>query len=241
MCEVGLRHAAPRATAPKQDAERELISRHPAGLTADPAVLNDLRGQVRDTEPALFDLRGHRFPLPLTRILTGRTVAAHVRTKPSRWNMPRTNHYLLGLLMSAVLAIPALALNPKLPNGEKAMLDPQMLADRYVAVWNETDEKRRRDAIAALWMPNGEHFVAAREVRGYEELEKRIRGSHEKNVRDDGNRFRAAPGARRLRDVVTFHWEMLPADGDKVLARGVEFLIINDEGRILIDYQFFPA
>ena len=121
------------------------------------------------------------------------------------------------------------------------MLDPQTLADRYVAVWNEKDERRRRDAIASLWVPNGRHFVAEREARGYEELEKRIRGSHEKNVRDDGNRFRAAPGARRLRDVVTFHWEMLPADGDKVLVRGLEFLTINDEGRILVDYQFFPA
>lgn len=121
------------------------------------------------------------------------------------------------------------------------MLDPQTLADRYVAVWNEKDEERRRDAIAALWVPDGQHFVAAREARGYPDLEKRIRGSHEKNVRDDGNRFRAAPGARRLRDVVTFYWEMLPTDADTVLVRGLEFLILNDEDRILVDYQFFPA
>ena len=121
------------------------------------------------------------------------------------------------------------------------MLDPQTLADRYIAVWLEKDEERRRDAVAELWTPDGEHFVAGRQARGYEELEKRIRGSHEKNVRDDGNRFRAAPGARRLRDVVTFYWEMLPADADTVLARGLEFLITNDEDRILVDYQFFPA
>jgi hypothetical protein len=121
------------------------------------------------------------------------------------------------------------------------MLDPQTLADRYAAVWNEKDEERRRDAIAALWVPDGQHFVAAREVRGYEDLEKRIRRSHEKNVRDDGNRFRAVPGARLLRDVVTFYWEMLPSDADTVLARGLEFLILNDEDRILVDYQFFPA
>jgi hypothetical protein len=121
------------------------------------------------------------------------------------------------------------------------MLDPQTLADRYVAVWNEKDEQHRRNAIAALWVPDGQHFVGAREAQGYEELEKRIRGSHEKNVRDDGNRFRAAPGARRLHDVVTFYWEMLPADADTVLARGLEFLIINDEDRILVDYQFVPA
>ena len=153
--------------------------------------------------------------------------------------MPRIHHYLLALLVSAVLAIPALGQDARSPIGEKVMLDPQTLADRYVAVWNEKDEKRRRDAIATLWVPNGQHFVEGRQARGYEELEKRIRGSHEKNVRDDRNRFRAAPGARRLRDVVTFQWEMLPAEGDTVLVRGLEFLIINDEGRILVDYQFF--
>src|SRR5882724_4240250 len=87
--------------------------------------------------------------------------------------------------------------------GEKVMLDPQTLADRYVAVWNEKDEERRRDAIAALWVPDGQHFVAAREAQGYDDLEKRIRGSHEKNVRDDGNRFRAAPAvcAMSLRSI----------------------------------------
>lgn len=155
--------------------------------------------------------------------------------------MPRIDHYLLALLMSAVLAIPALAQNAGLKIGEKAMLDPQTIADRYVAVWNEADEKRRRDAISALWVPNGQHFVEGRQARGYEELEKRVRGSYEKNVRDNGNRFRAAAGARRLHDVITFHWEMLPANDDTVLVRGLEFLIINEEGRILIDYQFFPA
>lgn len=121
------------------------------------------------------------------------------------------------------------------------MIDPQMLAERYVAVWNEKDETRRRDAIAALWVPNGQHFVQGRKVQGYEELEKRIRQSHEKNVRDDGNRFRAVPGARHLPGVVTFYWEMLPANADTVLVKGLEFLIISDEGRILVDYQFFPA
>ena len=121
------------------------------------------------------------------------------------------------------------------------MLDAQTLADRYVAVWNERDEASRRAVVAALWVPDGQHYVQGQEARGYDALEKRIRGSHEKNVRDNGNRFRAASDARRLRDVVTFHWEMLPSGSETVLARGLEFLIIRDDGHILVDYQFFPA
>ena len=121
------------------------------------------------------------------------------------------------------------------------MENPSSLADRYVAVWNETDAERRRNQIAELWTAQGRHFVADREVKGYQALEKRVRESHEKNVRDAGNRFRAASDARRLHDTVTFHWEMLPADGDNVLARGLEFLIVDDDGKILADYQFIPA
>ncbi|UDL91420.1 hypothetical protein LGH82_09300 [Mesorhizobium sp. PAMC28654] len=120
-------------------------------------------------------------------------------------------------------------------------IDAQALADRYVAVWNETDDVRRRNAIAALWVPDGQHYVGTREARGYEALEARIRGSHEKNVRDDSNWFRAASDARLLHDVVTFHWEMLPAGSDAVLATGLEFLAVDDGGRILVDYQFVPA
>jgi hypothetical protein len=121
------------------------------------------------------------------------------------------------------------------------MMDAQTLANRYAAVWNERDEGSRRAAIAALWVPDGQHYVQGQQAQGYEALEKRIRGSHEKNVRDNGNRFRAASDARRLHDVVTFHWEMLPAGSETVLARGLEFLIVRDDGQIVVDYQFFPA
>jgi hypothetical protein len=116
--------------------------------------------------------------------------------------------------------------------------DAQRLADCYVAIWNETDTQARRRAIAELWAPEGVHYVDTREARGYGALEKRIAGSHEKNVRDAGHRFRAAKGARALRNAVTFFWEMLPADSEKVVATGLEFLIIDAEGRILADYQF---
>jgi hypothetical protein len=89
-----------------------------------------------------------------------------------------------------------------------------------------------------LWTEDGQHYVDTRQAIGYAALEERIRRSHDKNVTVAGNRFRAVQDACRLRDAVTFHWQMLPADTDPVLATGLEFLIVNDEGRILIDYQF---
>lgn len=118
------------------------------------------------------------------------------------------------------------------------MITAQDLAERYVAVWNETEPEARRNAIAALWRPDGAHYIKDREARGYADLEKRVVGSHEKNVRDNGNRFRARPAAQRLRDVVTFTWEMVPRDGEAVLAVGLEFLVLDANGQILTDYQF---
>ena len=121
------------------------------------------------------------------------------------------------------------------------MDDAQRLAERYVAVWNETDAERRRHAIAELWTPDGQHYVNAREAHGYDALEQRIIGSYERNVRDGGHRFRAVAGARALRDVVTFDWEMLPGNSERMVASGSIILIINDEGHILVDYQFVDA
>ncbi|KGJ68558.1 hypothetical protein BJA5080_00542 [Bradyrhizobium diazoefficiens SEMIA 5080] len=60
-------------------------------------------------------------------------------------------------------------------------------------------------------------------------------------VRDAGNRFRAVPGARREGNVVAFYWEMLPANADTVLGKGLEFVVVSDAGKIVQDYQFYPA
>jgi len=118
------------------------------------------------------------------------------------------------------------------------MFDAQGLAERYVAVWNETDSERRRSQIAGLWVPEGRHYVGAREVLGYAGLEQRIADSHNKNVRDSGNHFRAVKDARALRDIVVFRWEMLPAAVARVAAHGFIVLRVDAEGRILVDYQF---
>jgi hypothetical protein len=124
---------------------------------------------------------------------------------------------------------------------EGPMNNPRDLADRYAAVWNESDPALRRKGIAELWDPDGAHYVRTLEARGFDALEKRIIGSYEKNVRGAGHRFRAAPNAQALRNVVTFNWEMVSADRSKVLAVGLEFLVLDDRGRIVADYQFIVA
>jgi hypothetical protein len=39
------------------------------------------------------------------------------------------------------------------------MNDPNELADRYVALWNEPDPARRRELVAGLWTEAGAHLL----------------------------------------------------------------------------------
>jgi hypothetical protein len=119
------------------------------------------------------------------------------------------------------------------------MHDFTRLADLYVNVWNEPDPQRRRDTIAQLWTPEGQHYVRTRKAIGYAELEVRVRGSHQKNVAERGYRFRRAGEAQPLHDSVMFPWEMFHPDRPQVVeACGVQFLRLAPDGRVAVDYQF---
>jgi hypothetical protein len=56
-----------------------------------------------------------------------------------------------------------------------------------------------------------------------------------------GVRLRARNNADRLGNVVKFNWKMVPASGGEVAGVGLEILILDDHGRIRIDYQFIEA
>ena len=121
------------------------------------------------------------------------------------------------------------------------MINAQELADRYAAVWNETDPSARRAAIEQLWQPDGRHYIKSMRVQGYDALEQRVTASHDKNVRDAGHVFRVVKNAQPLPGVVTFNWQMVKPTTGELLATGLEFLEVDGDGRIVIDYQFIVA
>ena len=118
------------------------------------------------------------------------------------------------------------------------MLDAQGLADLYVAAWNEPDGAKRTSAIAALWAPDA---LGHRGAAGYAALTKLTPAKPGGSSGREGIRYRAARTARLRGDVVTFRWEMLLAESETVLASGLEFLIVDDDGRILADHPFALA
>jgi hypothetical protein len=112
------------------------------------------------------------------------------------------------------------------------------LAQRYVHIWNETDPAGRRAQVAELWIENGTHYVRTREVHGHAELETRVSTSHQTNVTERHYRFELAGGVEQLRDMVKFNWRMVPDGGGAIAATGLIVLLLADDGRIRIDYQF---
>lgn len=136
------------------------------------------------------------------------------------------------------------------------MSNPQDLVDRYAAIWNEPDAKRRRDAVAALWTEDAVHVLqppqevqaaaAALDVtptfqaRGHAELEARVARAHQEFVAPGEFSFRSRDNAARLGDVVKFGWEMVASSGE-VAGVGLEFVILDADGRIRTDYQFIES
>jgi hypothetical protein len=134
-------------------------------------------------------------------------------------------------------------------------MNPDELADRYVALWNEADADTRSRMIEELWTEDGAHILqppeeireiagrpgigltARLEARGHAELEARAKSAYEEFIGGGEFSFRRRDDVERLADVVKFHWEMVSRDGD-VAGVGLEFLVLAPDGRISRDYQF---
>jgi SnoaL-like domain len=128
------------------------------------------------------------------------------------------------------------------------------LADRYVEMWNEPDAERRRETIAKLWSSDAVHRLeppqevretaaglrtyALFEVRGHDELEARVRRAYEQFVEPGQFVFRRRGDGQRVGDTAKVAWEMVPAGGGDVAGSGVDFLVLDPDGRIRLDYQF---
>jgi hypothetical protein len=133
--------------------------------------------------------------------------------------------------------------------------DAQDLAGRYIALWTEPDPELRRKAIQELWTEDGAHILqpptdireraaglgfdaTTLEAHGYDALEVRVMHSHAEFVAPGQYTFQARGDAARLHDVVKFTWEMVPVGGGDAVGGGMEFLVLDTDGRIKTDYMF---
>ena len=112
------------------------------------------------------------------------------------------------------------------------------LAARYIAVWNEPDATARAASVATLWGADARACTSANEYVGLDAITGRVATSYDKFVAGQGYVFRALGPAETHHDGVRIRWEMAPSAGGDAVSGGVQFLLLDADGRIRLDYQF---
>ncbi|WP_105970697.1 nuclear transport factor 2 family protein [Streptomyces geranii] len=111
-------------------------------------------------------------------------------------------------------------------------------ADRYVAVWTETDPEARLKAVEELWAPDGVYANAIAVVGGHEAIATQVGYAHDAYA-TGGFTFRSCNNARGQHNTLRFNWVMVSASSGALEAVGFDFVTLDDEGRIVSDHQYF--
>jgi hypothetical protein len=109
-----------------------------------------------------------------------------------------------------------------------------------VALWNEPDARARRAQIDDLWIEDCVFLSASSERRGRPGIEAEAFETYE-TCGAKGYVFSSAGKGDGHHDVVRFNWEMRPRGGGAVAAAGFVVLLLDENGRIRVDYQFDEA
>ncbi len=109
------------------------------------------------------------------------------------------------------------------------------LIDGYIAMWNETDGKRRRDLIAQVWTESATYLDPALQGEGHAGIDVMVQGVHE---RFPGHRFRRTSDVDTHHDRVRFTWALAPEGGPAVV-EGVDFGVVADGGQLQTITGFF--
>jgi hypothetical protein len=139
-------------------------------------------------------------------------------------------------------------------------LDHQALVDftrRYIALWTEADPQARSRQVADLWAPAGAQVlvdppqevrdaatalafpVPRLEVRGHDEIDRRVTRAYAMFVEPGVYTFQAAAGDAVLLApaLVGLGWEMVAVADGTVAGSGYDVMVLDDDGRILLDHQ----
>jgi SnoaL-like domain len=108
------------------------------------------------------------------------------------------------------------------------MTDTTQIVDRYIAMWNETDERQRRDLVAQTVTDDASYLDPMMAGDGIDGISEMIGGAQQQFP---GHRFTLIAGPDAHHDRVRFTWS-LAADGGDPVAIGVDFATIADDGRM---------
>jgi hypothetical protein len=110
--------------------------------------------------------------------------------------------------------------------------DPAVLAERYLAAWNEPDAAARRQAVAALYAPDARYVDPLVDARGHEAIDATIAAVQ---AQFPGSVLRLAGPVDAHHDVARFSWELVPAGAPEDAPApvvGFDVAVTDGQGRL---------
>jgi SnoaL-like domain len=108
------------------------------------------------------------------------------------------------------------------------MTDAARIAERYIDLWNETDEQSRRKLIASAWTEDAIYVDPMMTGQGHSEIDALIGAVHE---RFPGFSFALAGVVEGHNDRVRFSWTLGAPDAGPI-AHGTDFGLVAADGRL---------
>ncbi|WP_422740131.1 nuclear transport factor 2 family protein [Micromonospora sp. WMMD729] len=102
------------------------------------------------------------------------------------------------------------------------------LAERYIAIWNETDPARRRTQIAEVWAPDARYVDPLTVAEGRDAIDATIAAVQ---GQFPGLTFRLAGPVDGHHDQVRFTWELGP-DGVEAPVVGFDVAVLDGNGQV---------
>ena len=105
--------------------------------------------------------------------------------------------------------------------------DAAAIAQRYIAVWNETDAERRAELIESGWTPDAHYVDPMAQASGRDQISALVGAVHQ---RYPGFRFNLFGKAEAHGDNLRFSWTLGPS-GAEDLIQGTDFAQL-DAGKL---------
>jgi SnoaL-like domain len=99
----------------------------------------------------------------------------------------------------------------------------------YIAAWNETDARRRRELIAQTWAKDARYVDSHRDSTGHAAIDEMIATVQQ---RFPGYRFRLSSGIEVHHDRLRFSWTAGGTPEAPLFFGGTDFAVLAGDGRL---------
>lgn len=109
------------------------------------------------------------------------------------------------------------------------MSDAVTIVERYLAIWNETDQAQRRALIAQTWSDDATYLDPMMVGDGPDGIDAMIAGVQQQAA---GLTFRQVGAADSHHECVRFSWELVGPNGGEPIYAGTDFGVMAADGRL---------